>query len=77
MICLFVKNSKKARFQGVKVTCFYLGIKKIVVRNKMTKKTFVLIRHFYCTKIQLLFEPAILSTNIFSFSIFFLINQIA
>ena len=30
-------------------------------------KTFVLIRHFYCTKIQLLFEPAILSTNIFFF----------
>ena len=40
-------------------------------------KTFVLIRHFYCTKIQLLFKPAILSPNKFSFSIFFLINQIA
>ena len=35
-------------------------------------KTFVLIRHFYCTKIQLLFEPAILSTNIFSFLYSFL-----
>ena len=37
-------------------------------------KTFVLIRHFYSTKIQLLFKTAILSPNKFSFSIFFLIN---
>ena len=34
----------------------------------------VFFRHFSATKIQLLFKPAILSPNKFSFSIFFLIN---
>lgn len=42
----------------------------------MIKKTFVFICHFHCTKIQLLFEPAIVFPNNFPNSIFFLINQI-
>ena len=40
-------------------------------------KTYLFIRHFSATKIQLLFKPAILSSNYFPISIFFLINQIA
>ena len=40
-------------------------------------KTYVFFRHFSATKIQLLFKPAILSPNKFSFSIFFLINKIS
>ena len=42
------RTVKKPVFKGWKLlvfTCNLLGIKKIVVRNKMTKKTFVLIRH--------------------------------
>ena len=31
-------------------------------------KTYVFFRHFHCTKIQLLFKPAILSSNYFPFS---------
>ena len=48
--------------------------RKIRGALEMTNENVRFFRHFSATKIQLLFKPAILSPNKFSFSIFFLIN---
>ena len=60
---------------GRKIRYKMLSFKRIGFYFKMTNENVRLDSSFFMTtKIQLLFKPAILSPNYFSFSIFFLIN---